>query len=125
MANLLAEQEDGIDATVIFWIIRHLGILSPHYFAACGNHAQLRDIDLNDGTLGDDPKGCVHGARGISLRADDGQIERGLQLGVRDVGLFETETHGTDETLEFGRLPGESFGNERDLKKREINAPFL
>ena len=108
-------EEDGIDASVVFGMIRDLSILAPDHFAGLGDESQFTDVHLNDGSLRDDSQAGVHGGVGILLDSDDGQLEGGLQLRVRDVCLIEPQSHGSNESLKLGRLACESFPHERHL----------
>ena len=52
----------------------------------------------------------------VSLDTDDGQIKSGSKFRVSDVGLFETETRGPNESFELWRFSGEILRNETDLQ---------
>lgn len=63
--------------------------LTPDDLSPLRYQAQLADVDLYHGSLGDDPQGGVEGWRGVLLHTQDGKTECGLQLRVGHVGLFE------------------------------------
>ena len=52
--------EDSIDTTIVLWVVRNLRILAKHYFAACGDHTELRHIDLDYCPLRQDTKLSIH-----------------------------------------------------------------
>ena len=64
--------------------------LTPDDLSPLCDQTQLADVDLHNGSLGDDPQRGVEGGRGVFLHPQDGQAERGLQLWVGHMGLFET-----------------------------------
>ena len=43
--------EHGVNATVIFWVVRDLRVLAEHDLPAGGDHAKFGDIDLDDSTF--------------------------------------------------------------------------
>lgn len=60
-------KKDRVDAAVVFWVVCDLGVLwdvldefcqrtltRPDDLSASGDHTQLGDVDLDNGTLGED-----------------------------------------------------------------------
>lgn len=66
--------------------------LTPDNLSSLRDQAQLTDIDLYDCSFCNDSQRGVEGRGGILLYSKDGQAECGLQLRVRDMSLFETQT---------------------------------
>jgi hypothetical protein len=58
------------------------------------------------------------GGRGGAALTDEVKLERGLELWVSDVRLFESERRWPDEALELGRLPSEGLADKGDLGGR-------
>ena len=77
----------------------YLRIFSPDDFSSGGDETQLADVDLEDGSLGDDPQAGVHGGGWVALDPNDGKVEGRVQLGVGHVRLLEPKTHGPDEPV--------------------------
>mmetsp|Transcript_31690 Transcript_31690/g.69292 ORF Transcript_31690/g.69292 Transcript_31690/m.69292 type:complete len:273 (-) Transcript_31690:60-878(-) len=108
-------KENGIDAAIVLGVVRHLRVLSPDDLARGGHQAEVGAIHLDDRPL------CDHAERGVQRRlrilfdADEVELERGLELGVRHVRLFEAERRRPDEALEFWRLPCERLADEGHL----------
>eukprot|EP00962_Isochrysis_galbana_P058740 scaffold31934_cov45-Isochrysis_galbana.AAC.1 len=50
-----------------------------------------------------------------SVRTDQVELERCLELRVCDMCLFEPECRRADEALKLGRLAGEGLAHEGDL----------
>jgi hypothetical protein len=50
----MLDQKDGVDAAIVLRVVGHLGVLAPDHLATCCDQTKLTDIDLDDGTLGDD-----------------------------------------------------------------------
>lgn len=63
--------EDSIYTPIVLRIVGDLGVLSKDDLSSCSDHTQLGDVDLNDGTLGEDTKLSVHGGLGVLLDAED------------------------------------------------------
>jgi hypothetical protein len=53
----------------------------PDDLSARGDHTELGDVDLEDGTLCEDTKGGVERRLGVLLDAEDGELEGSLELG--------------------------------------------
>lgn len=63
--------------------------LTPDDLAALCDQTELTDVDLDDCSLGDDPKCGVEGRGGVLLHTQDGQAECRLQLWVSYVRLLK------------------------------------
>lgn len=95
-------QEDTVDAALILRVVGHLGVATPDNLSTSGDETEFADVDLDDGTLGQNTQLGVERVLGVLLDTDDGQLNGNAKLGVCDVGLLVTETHGSDEALVLG-----------------------
>ena len=50
----------GVYTSIVLWVVRNLCILAEHDFAACGDHTELRPIDLDYCPLRQDAKLSIH-----------------------------------------------------------------
>jgi|LakMenEpi03Aug12_release.lakeMendotaPanAssembly.Ray.scaffolds.fasta_scaffold2675177_1 hypothetical protein len=50
---LFVEQEDGVDAAVVFRVVGHLGVLAPDDLSSGRDQTQLTDVDLDYRSLCD------------------------------------------------------------------------
>lgn len=66
--------------------------LTPDYFAALRDQAQLADVHLQHRALCDHSQRGVEWGRWVLLHPQDGQAESGLQLWVGYVSLLETQS---------------------------------
>lgn len=90
-------------------------ITTPHDLSTSRHQTQLRDVDLDDGTLGQHTKLCVQRVLGVLLDGDDGQLDGNAELGVGDVCLLVAQTHGADEALVLDRTTREPGTHEGGL----------
>ena len=72
--------QDGVDAAIVFGVVRHLGVLAEYDFSACGDHAELGDVDFDDCSLGHDAELGVHRTLRVLLDAENLQLEGRLQV---------------------------------------------
>jgi len=68
------------------------GLTGPNDLSAGGDETELGNVDLEDGTLGEDTKGGVQRGLGVLLDAEDGELERGLELGCGTSTCVKTNT---------------------------------
>ncbi|KAI6759013.1 hypothetical protein HG531_014009 [Fusarium graminearum] len=80
-------QKNTVDAALVLWVIGDLSVATPNNLSTSGDQTKFADVDLDDGTLCQDTE--------LSLNGN-------AKLGVCDVGLLVTETHGADEALVLG-----------------------
>lgn len=76
-----------------------MGITTPGNLARRGNHTEIGNVDLDDGTLGKNTELGIEGVAGILLDAENGELDGDVEGRVGDVGLLVTETHGADEAF--------------------------
>jgi hypothetical protein len=74
----LLDEQDRIDAAVELGVVGDLGKLSPDDLSAGGDETELRDVDLDDRTLGHDAQ-LLRGGKGVSVdRSEEGGITTDL-----------------------------------------------
>ena len=81
--------EDGVNATVVFWVVRDLSIFAEDDFSSCCNHPQLRDIDFNNRSLRHDAKLRVHGRLRVLFDTQYLELESGFQIGWKQEIRYE------------------------------------
>ena len=74
-SNRALNKQNSIYTAIIFWIVRDLGKFTPDDFTCGGDKAELADVDLDDGTLGDDAKRRIKVGLRVFLDADDIEAE--------------------------------------------------
>ena len=104
-----------INATIVFHIIRYLGPASPHDFATRRHQAQFTHIHLDHRPLGQHAQLRVHGVLRVLLHADDRQLHRDAQLGVRHIRTLVPQAHGADEALVLDGTTRERLSDEGRL----------
>ena len=72
--------QDGVDAAIVFGVVRHLGVLAEYDFSTCGDHAELADVDFDDGALCHDAELGVHRALRVLLDSENLQLEGCFQV---------------------------------------------
>lgn len=119
---LRSNKENTIYATVHFTIICDLSPATPHNFATCCDQAQLADVDLDNGSLGQDTQLSVHWILWVLLDANDGQLHSNSELWMCDVRLLVAQTHGSNESLELDRSSCEIWSDECGLRDHALPA---
>jgi hypothetical protein len=52
--NPCLNQQDSVQTAIVLGVVGDLGITAPDDFAACSDETQFANVDLNNGTLGED-----------------------------------------------------------------------
>lgn len=118
----LSYKQNRIDAAIVLGVVSDLCILAPDHLAAWSDQPQLRDIDFDNGTLGDDAKAGVCLSIGVFLDADDLQLECSLQLWVRHMSLGHAQACRPDKPFVFRGFPREPRWDEGHLcGRKEMN----
>lgn len=107
-----SHEQHRIDAAVQFRVVGDLCVFAPDYLPCLGYQPQLRDVDFDYCALCDHAQRGVQVRLGVFLYAEDRQFERGFQLRVGDICLFEAEACGADEPFVFGWLTSEALTHE-------------
>ena len=107
-----SNKQHSINTPIHLTIIRHLRPPAPHDLPPRRHDAQLADIDLDDGPLGQHPELRVQRVLRVFFDGDDGQLDRDAEFGVGDVGFFVAEAHGADEPFVFDGAAGEAGADE-------------
>lgn len=94
-----AAENSRIYTSIILTVIRNLRPPSPYHLSTSRDQSQLTDIDLDNGSLGQDTQLRIHGVLRVLLNADDRQLHSDAEFGVRDIGLLVTQTHGPNKPL--------------------------
>lgn len=93
-------------------VVGDLSITTPGNFARRGHHTKIGNVDLDNGTLGQNTKLGIKGVAGVLLDAENGELDRDIEGRVGDVGLLVTETHGPDEAFVLDWASGEIGSDE-------------
>ena len=105
------ERERGfhsrVDTAIILTIVGDLGPTTPNDLTTGGNETEFADIDLDDGTLGEDAQLGIHRILRVLLHRKDGELNGHAEFGVGDVGLFVPKSHGSDEAFVLDGPSGE------------------
>lgn len=88
----LLDEQNSIDASVVFWIIRHLGVFSPNHFSSLSYQAEFAGIHFDDRSFGNHAQLSVRRWRRILLDANNRQMKSGLQFWMGYVSFLETQT---------------------------------
>lgn len=92
------DEQNSVQAAVVLGVVGNLGPTTPDDLATSGDKTKFRNVDLDDGTLGQDTELGVHGVLRVLLDGDDGELDSDTEFGVGDICLLVTETHGADES---------------------------
>ena len=118
-------QKDTVDAALVLRVVGDLGVTTPDNLSTSSDKTKFADVDLDNGTLGQNTQLSVKRVLGVLLDADDGQLNGNAKLGMCDVGLLVTETHGSDEALVLGVASSEVGSDKGRLGDHALPGLFL
>jgi hypothetical protein len=132
--RLKEHTKNSVDAAIIFGVVCDLGVFPKHYFSTSRDHAQFRNVDLDDSSLRHDAKLRVHGRLGIFLDTEDLQLERSFQVSytalpsacpqnrvnvkgrtMRNICFFIPQCHRSDEPFHLHRFSRKALTHECSL----------
>lgn len=96
-----------INTAVVLRVVCDLGPSTPNNLAAGSDHAQFTDVDLDDGSLGQDAELGVHGGLRVLLDAQKRELDGDSEFRVGDVGFLVAQSHRPDEALVLDGPSGE------------------
>lgn len=108
-------QNNKREGDTYLWVVRDLRVSSPSNLARRRHNTQIRNIYLDNGTLGQDSQLGIQRVAGVFLDAQDRQLNCDVQRRVRDVGLLVTQTHRTDKSFVLDGTTCEIGSNESRL----------
>lgn len=118
-------QQDTVDAALILRVVSNLGIATPDDLSTSGYETKFADVDLDNGTLGQNTQLGVERVLRVLLDADDGELDSDTKLGVCDIGLLITETHRSNEALMLGVASSEVGSDKGRLGNHALPSLLL